>query len=138
MAISLWYVNIISSYRPSIEQSSPTGKGGSEAETPSRKVATLHTYLLGEPSYSPQYQSLGQLASDPQSRTDTAAQDQNSPQMAAELATHPSSADRPPDSFPFFTGFNFRSPTVPSQVPAAAVVHHGYGESLGPVMMNKL
>ena len=137
MAISVWYVfNVISSNRPSIEHSSPTEKGGSEAETPNRKVATLHTYLLGEPAYSPQSQSLSQLASDLRSRANT-AQGQNAPQMGAELATHPPT-DRPADSFlPSFRAFEIHSRTVLSQVPVAAVVHHGYGESLG-LMMNKL
>jgi|SRR6266850_531126 len=114
MAISVWYVfDIISSYRPSIEHPSPTEKGGSEVETPNRKVATLHTYLLGEPAYSPQFKSLGQLASDLQWRTDT-AQDQNAPQIGAELATHPHT-DRPADTFlPLFTDLDIPSRTVPS------------------------
>jgi hypothetical protein len=113
MAISVWYVfNIISSYRPSIEHPFPTEKGGSEVETPNRKVATLHTYLLGEPAYHdlPQSQSLGQLTSDLQSRTDT---------------------------LPLFADFDIPSRTAPIQVPGAAVAHHRYGESLGQVT-NKL
>ena len=111
--IILWSVNCFT-----------TQKGSSETETPVIKVGTLTKYSFGTPT-NPSVQ----LPSDSQVPS-KAARDQNTPQTGTELLSH-SLADT---YFPSLADFD-EELDVRRVVPGDnEIVHHGYGESLGPVV----